>query len=85
MAEALAAVGLASSIITFIDFSVEFRKLVRSISQSHGSLPKELEECHEYIGVVAVLCRMRMCRGNLYTGLGGPWQHQEGKKDNVEA
>jgi hypothetical protein len=54
MAEALAAVGLASSIITFIDFSVEFRKLVRSISQSQGSLPKELEECHEYIGIIAV-------------------------------
>jgi hypothetical protein len=54
MAEALAAVGLASSIITFIDFSIEFRKLVRSISQSQGSLPKELEECHEYISIVAV-------------------------------
>jgi hypothetical protein len=54
MAEALAAIGLASSIMTFIDFSIEFGKLVRSISQSQGSLPKELEECHKYIDIVAI-------------------------------
>jgi hypothetical protein len=54
MAEALAAAGLASSIIAFIDFSIEFGRLVRSISQSQDSLPRELEECHEYIKIVAV-------------------------------
>jgi len=54
MAEALAAVGLASSIITFIDFSKNFSRLVRSISKGQDSLPKELEECHEYVEVVAV-------------------------------
>jgi hypothetical protein len=47
MVEALAAVGLASSIITFINFSKGFGKLVRGISKGQGSLPKELEECHE--------------------------------------
>jgi hypothetical protein len=27
---------------------------VREISKGHGSLPKELEECHEYVDIVAV-------------------------------
>jgi hypothetical protein len=54
MAEAFAAIGLASSIITFIDFSKEFGCLVRDISKGQGSLPKELEECHEYVDIVAV-------------------------------
>lgn len=54
MAEALAAAGLASSIISFIEFSIEFGKLVRSISKRQGNLPKEFEECHEYIDIVAV-------------------------------
>jgi len=45
--------GLASSIITFIEFSVEFGKLVRDISRTQGRLPKELEECRDYIGFVA--------------------------------
>jgi hypothetical protein len=49
----LAAVGLASSIITFIDFSIEFGNLMRDVAQAHGQLPKELEECREYIGVIA--------------------------------
>jgi len=52
MAE-LTAVGLASSIITFIDFSIEFGKLMRDVAQSHGKLPEELEECREYIEVIA--------------------------------
>jgi hypothetical protein len=54
MAEAIAAIGLASSIITFIDFSKKFGSLVRAISKVQGSLPKELEECHEYVDIVAV-------------------------------
>jgi hypothetical protein len=54
MAEAIAAIGLASSIITFIDFSKEFGSLVRDIYKGQGSLPKELEECHEYVDIVAV-------------------------------
>jgi hypothetical protein len=45
--------GLASSIITFIEFSVKFGKLVRDIARTHGGLPRELEECREYIDVVA--------------------------------
>jgi len=53
MAEAIAAVGLTSSIITFIDFSKDFSRLVRSMSKGQGSLPRELEECHEYVGIVA--------------------------------
>lgn len=50
----MAAAGLASSIISFIDFSIEFGKLLRSISRTQGSLPKEVQECHEYIDIVAV-------------------------------
>jgi hypothetical protein len=45
--------GLASSIITFVEFSVEFGKLVRDIARTQGGLPRELEECREYIDVVA--------------------------------
>lgn len=46
--------GLASSIITFISFSVEFGKLVRDITRTQGSPPKELEECRGYIDNVAL-------------------------------
>jgi len=45
--------GLASSIITFIEFSVKFGKLVRDIARTQGGLPWELEECREYIDVLA--------------------------------
>jgi hypothetical protein len=47
------AAGLARSIITFISFSIEFGMLVRDVAKSQGELPKELEECREYIEVVA--------------------------------
>jgi len=47
------AAGLASSIITFVGFSIEFGKLVRDIAKTQGELPKELEDCQEYIEVVA--------------------------------
>jgi N-terminal domain on NACHT_NTPase and P-loop NTPases len=47
------AAGLASSIITFINFSVKFGKLVRNVAQAQGALPKEFEECQEYIQTVA--------------------------------
>jgi len=57
MAEALAAAGLASSIIAFINFSIELGKLVRKISQSQDSLPWELTACHEYIDIVALARR----------------------------
>ncbi|KAH7369671.1 hypothetical protein BKA65DRAFT_470928 [Rhexocercosporidium sp. MPI-PUGE-AT-0058] len=52
MAE-LAAVGLVSNIISFIDFSIEFGQLVRDVAQAHGQLPQELEECHEYVKTIS--------------------------------
>jgi hypothetical protein len=47
------AAGFASSIITFVSFSIEFGKLVRDIAKTQGELPKELEDFEEYIEVVA--------------------------------
>jgi hypothetical protein len=47
------AAGLASSIKTFISFSIEFGRLVRDVAKAQGELPKELEDCREYIEVVA--------------------------------
>jgi hypothetical protein len=47
------AVGLASSIISFISFSIEFSKLVREVAKTQGELPKELDDCREYIEIVA--------------------------------
>jgi hypothetical protein len=47
-----AGAGLASSIITFINFSIEFATLVKDITAAHGGLPKELEECRTRIQTV---------------------------------
>jgi N-terminal domain on NACHT_NTPase and P-loop NTPases len=47
-----AGAGLASSIIAFIDFSIEFAKLVKDVADAQGSLPKELEECRIKIDTV---------------------------------
>jgi hypothetical protein len=53
LAAAEGAAGLASSIITFIGFSIEFGKLVREVARSQGEFPTELRDCHEYIEIVA--------------------------------
>lgn len=45
MAEALAASGLASSIVSFIDFSVKLAKLIKDFYDAHGELPKDLRKC----------------------------------------
>ncbi|KAG4428472.1 hypothetical protein IFR05_016041 [Cadophora sp. M221] len=52
MAE-LAAIGLVSNIISFIDFSVEFGQLVQDVAQAHGQLPRELEECREHVDAIS--------------------------------
>jgi N-terminal domain on NACHT_NTPase and P-loop NTPases len=49
MAEALAAAGLASSIITFIEFGVKLAKLTKQVYDAHGELPKDLQKCQSIV------------------------------------
>jgi hypothetical protein len=44
-----AGAGLASSIIAFIDFSIEFAKLVKDVADAQGRLPTELADCRTKI------------------------------------
>lgn len=47
MAEAMAAAGLASSIVAFIDASVKLASVCKEFHSNYGELPKELAKCQK--------------------------------------
>ena len=49
MAEAMAVAGLASSIVTFLDFGVKVAKLTKQVYDAHGELPKDLQKCQSTV------------------------------------
>ena len=49
MAEAMAVAGLASSIITFVEFGVKLARLTKQVYDAHGELPKDLQKCQSIV------------------------------------
>jgi hypothetical protein len=49
MAEAIAAAGLASSVMTFLDFGIKLAKLTKQVYDAQGELPKDLQNCQSTV------------------------------------
>ena len=49
MAEAFAAAGLASSIVTFFEFSIRLARLTKSFHDAYGDLPIDLRQCQRLV------------------------------------
>ncbi|KAH0534061.1 hypothetical protein FGG08_007340 [Glutinoglossum americanum] len=49
MAEAIAAAGLASSVVTFLEFGIKLAKLTKQVHDAQGELPKDLQKCQSTV------------------------------------
>ncbi|KAI1379675.1 hypothetical protein F4677DRAFT_407214 [Hypoxylon crocopeplum] len=49
MMDPISAAGLASSIITFVDFTIKFAKLAKQVHEAHGALPADLRQCQSIL------------------------------------
>jgi hypothetical protein len=63
------ATGLASSIITFLDYSIRLARLTKQVYEARGELPKDLKECQfivdEFSGWIRDLKSKQSGKGQL--------------------
>ena len=64
MLDPIAATGVASSIITFIDFSYKVSERTIELSKSFGELPKELQTCERLVAILGRSAQRLKLRGS---------------------